>query len=577
MARRSGSVHVATTRRVYQGKVYTSYLLRRSYREGAKVKHQTLGNISHLPLETIELIRRSLAGERFVSVSEAFDNERSLPHGHVAAILGTIRKLGLEGMIFSKRCQERDLVVGMIAERLLAPCSKLATTRLWQTTTLSDQLGLGEADDDDLYRALDWLQARQARIEQRLAARHLAEGSLVLYDVTSSYYEGQHCPLAQFGYNRDGKRGTLSIVYGVLTNGDGCPVAVEVYSGDTGDASTLTDQVTKLRERFELNRLVLVGDRGLVTQTQIDKLKEHPGLGWITALRSQAIRQLLESGSLQMSLFDEQNLAEISSAEYPGERLVACYNPLLAAERRRKREALIGATEAELSQIARQVERQRRKPLSQVEIATKVGKVINQYKVGKHFLVVIEDGRFSFTRNEESIRREALLDGIYVIRTTEPAARLSAEDVVRRYKDLAQVERAFRCLKGLDLLVRPIFHRDSDRVKAHIFICLLAYYVEWQMRRALAPLLFDDEELPVNRRRRDPVLPAQPSAGAKRKKATLLTADGFPVHSFQTLLAELATQCQNRCRIKTDPTAPPFYQVTIPTPLQKKAFELLGL
>jgi transposase len=577
MAKRNGSVHVATTRRVYKGKVYTTYLLRRNYREGKMVKHETLGNISHLPLETIELIRRSLAGERFVSVDDAFEIERSIPHGHVAAILGSIRKLGLDAMISSKRCRERDLVIGMIAERLIHPCSKLATTRLWHATTLADELEVGDADEDDLYEAMDWLVKRQDLIEKKLSERHLKDGSLVLYDVSSSYYEGRHCELAQFGHNRDGKKGTLSIVYGVLTDSDGRPVAVEVYSGDTGDPSTLMDQVNKLKERFGLNRVVMVGDRGLLTQTQIVKLKENPGLGFITALRSHSIRQLMENGSLQMSLFDEKNLCEISSPDYPGERLVACYNPLMAEERRRKRLDLIEATERELLKIKREVERRRATPLNKVEIAKKVGKVINRRKVEKHFNLSIEDGAFNFERDEDAIRREAMLDGVYVIRTTEPPQRLSAEDVVRRYKDLARVERAFRCLKSIDILIRPIFHRDSERVRAHIFICMLAYYVEWHMRSALAPILFEDEELDGARQKRDPVLPAKPSASVKFKKTSHLTDDGLPVQSFKTLLAELATQCRNRCRIKTDPTASTFNQITTPTPIQKKTFELLGL
>lgn len=552
-------------------------LLREAWREGNKIRKRTIANLTNWPQEKIEALGRVLKGETMVGRDDTFVIERSIPHGHVEAVLGTIKKIGLDGLISSKRCGERDLVVAMIAERLLLPCSKLATTRLWHTTTLAEELGVADADEDDMYEAMDWLLSRQGRIEKKLAARHLSEGSLVLYDVTSSYYEGRTCPLAYFGHNRDGKRGKLIIVYGVLTDEVGRPVAVEVYPGNTSDPTTVSDQVEKLRRRFGLGRVVLVGDRGMLTQTQIHKLKEYPGLGWISALRSGAIRGLVDGGRLQLSLFDEKNLAEINSPEFPGERLVACYNPILAEERRRKREDLLGATEKELEKIARQVARRTKKPLDKAEIGKKVGKVINRFKVGKHFKVMIQDGAFSFTRKKESIGREEELDGIYVIRTSESAERISAEDVVRSYKKLEQLERAIRCMKGVDLLVRPIYHRTEDHVRAHIFLCVLAYYVEWHMRKALAPLLFDDEDLDEHRKRRDPVKSPKPSASAKRKKTIHLTADGLKIHSFQTLLAELATRCRNRCRIKSDQTAPTFYQLTEPTPLQKRTFELLEL
>jgi transposase len=424
---------------------------------------------------------------------------------------------------------------------------------------------------------MDWLLARQGQIEKKLAARHLMEGSLVLYDVTSSYYEGRTCLLARFGHNRDRKKGKLIIVYGLLTDEAGRPVAVEVYPGNTGDPSTVPDQVEKLRRRFGLCRVVLVGDRGMLTQTQIGKLKDYPGLGWISALRSCAIRKLVNSGSLQMSLFDETNLAEIHAPEFLDERLVACYNPILAEVRREKREKLLAATEKGLEKIAKEVARRTKTPLDKAEIGKKVGKIINRYKVGKHFAVIIEDGAFSFSRKEETIRRESELDGIYVIRTSEPAERISAEDTVRSYKRLEQVETAIRCMKGVDLLVRPIYHRTVDHVRAHIFLCMLAYYVEYHMRKALAPLLFDDEELDERRKRRDPVKPARPSASAKRKKTVRLSSDGLEVHSFQTLLAELATLSRNRCRVKSDPDGPTFYGLTESTPLQKRAFQLLGL
>lgn len=577
MPSRTGSVHVATTERRYKDKVYRTHLLRRTFRVGAQVHHETLGNISHLPDELVEIIRRSLAGERFVVAADAFQIQRSLSHGHVQAVLGSIRKLGLDSVIGSQPCHERDLVLAMIAERLLHPCSKLATTRAWHTTTLAEELGVAGCDEDDLYRAMDWLLARQVRIESKLAQRHLHEGAIVLYDVSSSFYEGRTCPLAHFGHDRDGKKGRPIIVYGLLTDGEGRPVAIQVYPGNTGDPTTVPDQVEKLRQRFGLSRVVLVGDRGMLTEPQIGKLQAHPGLGWISALRGPAIRELVESGCLQRSLFDEANLAEISSAEYPGERLVACFNPLLADERRRKREELLQATEKELARIGREVTRRKRKPLPQAGIALKVGKVLNRFKVAKHFELTIADGVLGWTRRAEAIQRETALDGIYVVRTSEDARHCSAQDAVRRYKSLAQVERAFRCLKGIDLLIRPIRHRSADHVRAHILLCMLAYYVEWHMRRSLAPLLFEDEELPRNRGCRDPVAPPEPSASAKRKKIERVTADGFPVHSFDTLMAILGTRSRNDCRIPGAASAATFQQLTELTPLQARALELLGL
>jgi transposase len=552
-------------------------LLREAWREGKKIRKRTIANLTHWPLAKVEALRCVLKNETLVASKEAFVIERSIPHGHVETILGTIKKLGLDGLIASTRCRERDLVVAMIAERLIHPCSKLATTRLWHMTTLSEELGVSDADEDDLYEAMDWLLGRQQRIEKKLAARHLSEGSLVFYDVTSSYYEGRSCPLARYGHDRDGKKGRPIIVYGLMTNGQGCPVAVEVYPGDTGDPSTVSDQAEKLRRRFGLSHLVLVGDRGMLTQTQIEKLKEYSGLGWISALRSHAIRDLVEDGYLQMSLFDQKDLAEIRSPEFPSERLVACFNPLLAEQRGRKRQELLRATEKELGRIAKQVAGRSRTPLGKDEIGKKVGKVIGRFKVGKHFVVTIGEGTFSFVRNEAQIQREEALDGIYVIRTSESAERLSAEDTVRSYKNLAQVERAFRSFKGIDLLIRPIWHHTEDHVRAHIFICMLAYYVEWHMRKALSPLLFDDEELDENRKKRDPVKPAQVSASAKKKKTQRLTPEGLVVQSFDTLLKEFGTRCRNRCQIKSGPKGSTFYQVTEMTPLQNRAFQLLGL
>jgi len=577
MPKRTGAVHVATTKRIYGDKVYQTHLLRRTYREGGKVKHETLGNLSHLPAELIEIIRRSLLGEQFLPAAEAFAITRSWPHGHVEAVLGTIRKIGLDGLLAAKRCRARDLVVAMIAERLLHPASKLATTRLWEQTTLAEELEVAGADEDELYAALDWLLARQERIEHQLAARHLHEGAVVLYGVSSSYYEGHTCPLAQFGYNRDKKKGRPIIVYGLLADALGRPVAVDVYLGHTGDPTIVPDQVEKLRSRFGLERVVLVGDRGMLTQTRIARLGEHPGLGWISALKSGAIRRLVEGGALQLSLFDARHLAEISSLDFPGERLIACQNPLLAEERRRKREELLVATEKDLAKIAARVARRSKAPLSKAEIGLKVGQVVNRFKMAKHFRLTIAEGQFRYARKGEAIAREASLDGIYVIRTSEPAQRLSAEDTVRTYKGLSQVERVFRCLKGLDLRVRPIFHRVPERVRAHILLCMLAYYVEWHMRRALAPLLFEDEELEADRRSRDPVAPASSSHSVKQKKSRKTTSDGFPVHSFDSLLVALGTRCKNRCKISSQPNAPTFDQLTELTPLQRRAFDLLGL
>ncbi len=552
-------------------------LLREGWREGKKVCKRTIANLTDWPARKVETLRRVLKDEPLVSPQEAFTIERSVPRGHVEAALETVRHIGLDKLIGAKRTRERDLVLAMIVERLIFPCSKLATTRLWHTTTLAEELAVGDADEDELYAAMDWLLARQSRIEKKLAAAHLGQGSHVLYDVSSSYYEGRSCSLAQFGHNRDGKRGKPIVVYGVLTDADGRPVAAEVYPGNTGDPSTVPDQVDKLKQRFGLERVVLVGDRGMLTQPQIEVLKQHPGIGWISALRTEKIRQLVDQEHLQLSLFDQKNLAEISSPDFPGERLIVCCNPLLAHERRRKREALLQATEQALEKLIKQVQRRTKTPLSAAEIGQKLGKLINRFKVGKHFETCIEEGYFSYARRAEAIEREAQLDGLYVIRTSEPEGRLSAEDTVRSYKNLAQVERAFRTLKGLDLLIRPIHHRDEQRVRAHIFLCLLAYYVEWHMRQVLAPLLFDDETLPTERARRDPVAPAQPSEQAKRKKAVRLTADGLPIHSFKTLMAELGTRCRHRCRMKSDPDSPAIYQDTERTPLQSRAMDLLRL
>lgn len=552
-----------------------AYLLRESYRENGKVKNRTLANLSHLPLPQIQLIRRVLKGEELVAVDDAFRITSSLPQGHVQAVLQMIGQLELPRLIASRRCRERDLVVALIAQRILHPSSKLAATRLWKSTTLSDELGVADADVDEVYDALDWLLARQKRIENKLAKRHLADRDHVLYDVSSSSYTGRTCLLARFGHNRDGRRKLPCIVYGVMTDDEGRPVAVDVYPGNTGDPATVPDQMDKLKKRFGLEHVVVVGDRGMLTQTQIDTLRQRPGIGWLSALRSEAIRKLIDKGRLERSLFDEVNLAEISSPDFPGERLVACYNPILADRRRKKREELLAATEAKFQGIAAEVARRTKKLLSKDEIGVKVGRVLNKFKVGKHFELTIEDSRFQWQRKEEAIDEEKGLDGIYVIRTSEPADRLSAEDAVRGYKQLADVEQAFRSLKGLDLLVRPIHHRLNDRVRAHVFVCLLAYYVQWHLKQAWASLLFADEHLAEHRAHRDPVASAQPAAEVQAKKVTRQTKEGHQLQSFRTLLAELGTQCRNTCEFGNREPTIRFTKLTDSTPLQSAAFRLL--
>ena len=517
---------MAMTKRVYKGKTYVTHLLRRSIRNGKTVTHETLGNLSHLPDHLIDIIKRPLKGETFVPAADAFKITRSLPHGHVEAVLKMIRKLGLDDLIASEPSRRRDLVVAMIAERLLFPSSKLANTRHWHDTTLAEELDVADSTEDQLDDAMDWLLERQSAIEKKLAKRHLSDGALVLYDVTSSSYEGKTCPLARFGHDRDGKPGLPIIVYGVLTDADGRPVAVQVYPGNTGDPKTVPDQVEALTKQFGLSRVVLVGDRGMLTQTQIDVLKKHPGLGWISALRSGSIRRLLADGQLIRNDLETQRLAEISSPEFPGERLVACYNPQLAEQRRQKRQELLAATQAELEALAVSVARASDRTETAAENGVRAGKIINHYKVANHFTLTIRDGQLGWARKDDAITNEEMLDGIYVIRTSEPAERLMAADGVRSYKRLALVEQAFRSLKGIDLLVRPIHHRTADRVRAHILLCLLAYDVEWHLRQAWEPLLFEDEELSVDRRHRDPVAPARTSESARQKKQRSATELG---------------------------------------------------
>jgi transposase len=558
-------------------------LLRESYREDGKVKNRTLANLSQWPRSKVEALRAVLKGASAGrALQDSFEILRSLPHGHVAAALGSLRRLELDSLIASKRSRQRDLCLAMIVGRLLEPRSKLALGRSLAEQTLSsslgEQLGIVDADEDELYAAMDWLLERKPRIESALAKRHLTEGTLVLYDVSSTYFEGRRCPLARIGHSRDGRFDRPQIVFGLLTDAEGCPVATEVFEGNTGDPKTVPAQVHKLRERFGLKRVVLVGDRGMITSARIEEdLKQAPGLDWITALRGPAIRKLVETGALDVSLFDERDLAEISSPDYPGERLIVCRNPLLAEERTRKREDLLQATEKELERVAAATRRVKRPLQGKDRIGLRVGRILGRFKMGKHFKLDITDQRFVYERDQVGIVEEAALDGIYVIRTSVAADTLSPEDTVLSYKRLAQVERAFRSLKTVDLKLRPIHHRLAKRVRAHVLICMLAYYLEWHMRRALAPILFDDDDkATAARRRASAVAKAQRSDKAERKARSKLTTDGSPVHSFQTLLRDLATLAKNRLHAK-DSFAQPFEMLTTPTPLQQRAFDLLGV
>lgn len=554
-------------------------LLREGYREGGKVKKRTLANLSKLPPEAIEALKRVLAGETLVSAQEHLTIERSLAHGAVAAVVGTIRRLGLEDLIHSRRSVERDRAVALVAARVLRSTSRLALARALDpqtaTSTLGEVLGVEGVTSDQLYAAMDWLVQGQERIEGKLARRHLRDGTLLLYDVTSTYLEGRHCPLAALGHNRDGKKGKLQIVVGLLCTLEGCPVAVEVYPGNTSDPKTLASQIMKVRERWGLSRVVWVGDRGLLTEARIEEeLRPVEGLAWITALRAPALGALVEAGELQLSLFDEQDLFELRSSAYPGERLVACRNPLLAEERARKRESLLRATEGELEKVALATRRATRRLVGRDKIGLRVGKVLGRYKMAKHFVLEIEDEGFSYHRDEERIGAEARLDGVYVIRTSVDATELDAEAVVRSYKDLSRVEWGFRDLKSIQLEMRPVRHRLEERVRAHAFICMLAYYVVWHMRRALAPLLFQEDDPAGARAQRSSIVaPAQRSTSARRKASTKQTEEGLPVHSLETLLQDLATLTKNRMRFGRAT----FDQIAQPTPLQQRAFQLLGV
>ena len=552
-------------------------LLRESWREGKRTRKRTVANLSSLPSEQVDLIRRVLKGESLVPAEQAIEIERSLPHGHVAAVLGMAHRLGMEQLLATRPSPQRKLALSLICARVLSPRSKLATARAFEPSlaedTLAEELGLGAVDADALYGAMDWLLAHQATIEAKLAKRHLADGNLVLVDVTSTYFEGRTCPLARRGHSRDGKD-RPQIVFALLTDRRGCPVAVEVFEGNTADPKTLTAQIDKLQRRFGLSQLVLVGDRGLLTQARLDQEVRATGLDWITALRAPQIRTLVRKGTLQLSLFDQQDLAVITSADFPGERLIACKNPLLAEERARKREELLRATERELQKVETAVQRERRPLRGRDKIGLRVGRVLGRYKMAKHFTIQIADDQFRFSRDREQIEAEATLDGIYVIRTSVAKEQLAAEAAVGAYKSLSQVERAFRTMKGVDLQVRPIHHRLEGRVRAHVFLCMLAYYLEWHLREALAPLLFqDDDPVAGDARRASIVQPAQRSPAAEAKARRKRTTDGTPVQSFRSLMRNLATLTKN----KVEMAGVRFERLACPTPLQQRAFDLLGV
>ena len=557
-------------------------LLRESYREGGKVKKRTLLNLSDWPQDRIAGFRMLLKGGTVIpSDQQAITIIRSLPHGHVAAALGTARKIGLDRLLGPDGNRCRDLVLALVVSRLLDPGSKLAAARALSPDTasssLGEQLGLGMVDEDELYTALDWLAVRQPAIEAALAKYHLVGGTLVLYDVSSSYLEGRCCPLAQFGYNRDRKRGKLQIVYGLLCAANGCPIAIEVFEGSTADPTTLTSQVAKLKERFGLDHVVLVGDRGMITQARITEDLSNAGVDWITALRAPAIKALRDAGALQMSLFDERDMASVTSPDFPGERLIVCRNRALATERARKREDLLAATERELARIATAVARKREPLRGAAAIGLKVGAVLDKHKMAKHFTLDIADSRFAFARKTEAIAAEAALDGIYVVRTSLPATVLDDAATVRSYKSLSLVERAFHCLKTVDLQIRPIYHWLADRVRAHVFLCMLAYYLEWHMHQRLASMLYDETDKQAAEALRSSVVAkAERSPAAVTKQTTGRTEDGLPVHSFRSLLADLATLTRNTLVTAIDPEGA-FTLTARPTPLQQKAHDLLGL
>ncbi len=561
-------MHVATTTRRYKDKTYHTHLLRRSVREGSKVRKETLANLSHLPGEAVEAIRRVLTGESLVAAEEAFSIRRSRPHGHVAAVWAQAKALGLAGLL-GPACVERDVALALVVARVCRPGSKLATTRWWTDTTLAPDLGVEAVGTDATYAAMDWLADRQAAVEEQLAARHLTAGGLVLFDLSGSYVEGRHNELAAIGYSRDGKRGKAQITYGLVTDRDGRPVAVEVFAGNTADPTSFTAAVTKIRDRFGLADVVMVGDRGMITQARIDDLKDLPGAGWITALRAPAIKKLAGQGAIQLSLFDQVDLAEITHPDYPGERLVACRNPALAAERARKRGELLAATDAELDKVAAAVAA--RRLVDAGKIGVRVGRVLNRFKMAKHYELTIDDAAFSYQHKHDAIDAEAALDGVYVVRTSVTGARLAAGEVVEAYKRLRLVEAQFRSLKTVDLHLRPIHHRLAGRVRAHVFICMLAAYLTWHLRQAWAPLCFTDEHPPD--RRDDPVGKAERSPAATTKASTGHTTEGHTAHSFQSLLDHLATLTRNEVVFaETDLV---IDKLAEPTDTQRRAFDLI--
>jgi len=575
MPSRNGSVHVAITSRTYKGKVYQTHLLRRSYREGGKVKHQTLGNLSHLPPDLIDTIRQRLRGQPLQDGNQ-WDIVRTFPHGHVAATLGTLREIGLDDLLASRGSRERDLAIAMIVTRVIAPASKLATARALKdetaTTSLPLELKLQDVHEDELYQTLDWLVKRQRRIETKLAKRHLTDGTLVLYDVSGSYYTGRRSGLVDFGHNRDGKRGVPQIVYGLLCNAQGCPIAIEVFKGNTGDPTTLGSQIKKVRGRFGIERVVFVGDRGMITSKRIDEeLRAVDGLDWITALRNDTIKTLAAKGVIERSLFDKQDLAMITSPDFPGERLIVCFNPLLAAERARKRSELLAATEQKLDEIVEATRRAKNPLRGQAKIGVRVGKVVNQKKVGKHFVLDISDKSLSYHRNEEKLAEEAALDGLYVIRTSIQSETMGSEDVVRAYKDLAKVERAFRSLKMTDLKIRPIYHWLDDRIRAHVFLCMLAYYVQWHMRQKLAPILFDDHERqqaaaqPRIDRRAGPSFQGRDQEGTDQADGCRRTGSQFPHAAARPRHVGQEPRTRSRLLPRVLP-AHPAHRPTMPRP-----------
>jgi transposase len=582
MKSRQGAIHVQEVRKSHKGKAYSNFYLRQSVREGKKVHKVTLGNLSSLPLEIIHLIRRSLKGDALMAPCDVFEIIRTVPHGATAAVYGTVRQLGLEAMLASRGSRERDVAMAMVVARVLDPASKLATARAFQGETawisLGERLGLEDVQVRELYGAMDWLWERKAMIEAKLAAVHLREGSLVLYDVTAAVLDSRTCELAQIGHSKGGARGKRQIVFGLLCSREGCPVGVEVFKGNTGDPKTLARQIEKVREQFGVNRVVWVGDRGLITEARIrEELKDVEGFSWITALRSPAIRTLVEQNAVQMSLFDRRDLVEIAHPDYPGERLIVCRNPLLAGERERKRQDLIAATEKELDKIVAATGRARGRLKGKAAIGMKVGAVIGRHKVGKYFTLTIDEDRFVYARKEERIAQDRALDGMYVIRTNVPQAAMGSEAAVSAYKCLSLVEQAFRCLKHLDLEVEPIGHRLPHRVEAHVFLCMLGYYVEWHMRRALAPLLFqDDDKETAETLRTSIVAPARRSPKTLRKVQRRRTEDNLPVHSFETLLQDLNTLAKNRVVLKGQNPSP-FDQYTVPSSLHRRAFELLNV